>query len=473
VVKGKTLAEPNAPVKEGGTFEGWYKEAALTGKITFPHTVTADIALYAKWTGESGGEAPGTFTSIAALKAWLENQPDNTAETPYKVALKGVNLDADNGWNELGVAVKGKKIVELDLSGCTGTAIPDGSVSFQGTTMTTKGAFVGCGNLVAVTLPESLKTIGDYVFFSCANLASVTFPQGLTAINRYAFSYCTNLASVALPGGLRKIGASAFAESGLASISIPNSVDEWTYAFTKCTSLTSVVLEEGIESVPQEAFWQCSLLTSVNLPSSIKTIGDNAFFRCGLESITIPQGVTSIGESAFEGCKLKELVLPEGLISIGEGAFRVNRQLLAVSLPAGLKTIGAEAFRTCDALVSLSIPEGIQSIGKGAFSHCEALVNLSLPDGLKVLTANSFEWCTSLKSVTVPASVTSIENYVFSNCKALEELVMLPVTPPAFISTALTSTSAFQRIKVPAASVTAYKAKVGWMAYKDKIVANE
>ncbi|MDR2887366.1 MAG: InlB B-repeat-containing protein, partial [Bacteroidales bacterium] len=28
-VKGGTLAEPNAPVKEGSTFEGWYKEAAL------------------------------------------------------------------------------------------------------------------------------------------------------------------------------------------------------------------------------------------------------------------------------------------------------------------------------------------------------------------------------------------------------------------------------------------------------------
>jgi uncharacterized repeat protein (TIGR02543 family) len=56
VVKGNTLAEPNAPVKEGSTFEGWYKEAAFANKVTFPHTVTSDMTLYAKWTKE---EEPG------------------------------------------------------------------------------------------------------------------------------------------------------------------------------------------------------------------------------------------------------------------------------------------------------------------------------------------------------------------------------------------------------------------------------
>jgi uncharacterized repeat protein (TIGR02543 family) len=61
VVKGESLAEPNAPVKDGSAFDGWYKEAALTNKITFPYTVTADMALYAKWTGENGK----TVASIA------------------------------------------------------------------------------------------------------------------------------------------------------------------------------------------------------------------------------------------------------------------------------------------------------------------------------------------------------------------------------------------------------------------------
>lgn len=59
VEKGTTLQEPVAPIKSGATFEGWYKEAALTNKITFPVTVTGDLKLYAKW---------GVFTDDSNLK---------------------------------------------------------------------------------------------------------------------------------------------------------------------------------------------------------------------------------------------------------------------------------------------------------------------------------------------------------------------------------------------------------------------
>jgi uncharacterized repeat protein (TIGR02543 family) len=55
VVKGGTLAEPSAPTKSGFAFEGWYKESALTDKVSFPYDVsalTADFTLYAKWKSE-------------------------------------------------------------------------------------------------------------------------------------------------------------------------------------------------------------------------------------------------------------------------------------------------------------------------------------------------------------------------------------------------------------------------------------
>jgi len=52
VLKEGTLAEPAVPTKAGDTFEGWYKESALTNKVAFPYDVsnlTADFTLYAKW----------------------------------------------------------------------------------------------------------------------------------------------------------------------------------------------------------------------------------------------------------------------------------------------------------------------------------------------------------------------------------------------------------------------------------------
>jgi uncharacterized repeat protein (TIGR02543 family) len=50
--KGGTLAEPVAPEKTDSIFDGWYRDAALTDKVTFPcdvTSVTADFTLYAKW----------------------------------------------------------------------------------------------------------------------------------------------------------------------------------------------------------------------------------------------------------------------------------------------------------------------------------------------------------------------------------------------------------------------------------------
>lgn len=84
VLKDGTLAEPNAPTKTGNTFEGWYKEAALTNKISFPYdvsNVTTNFALYAKWVAESGGE-----TYAFTIR--------NTAE--WNSAVNAIKSDGDN-----------------------------------------------------------------------------------------------------------------------------------------------------------------------------------------------------------------------------------------------------------------------------------------------------------------------------------------------------------------------------------------
>ena len=59
VLKGGTLAEPITPIKAESSFDGWYKEAELTNKVSFPYDVSgimADFMLYAKWKTE---EEPG------------------------------------------------------------------------------------------------------------------------------------------------------------------------------------------------------------------------------------------------------------------------------------------------------------------------------------------------------------------------------------------------------------------------------
>ena len=50
VEDGNKATKPADPTKEGYTFEGWYKDAALTVAYDFETAITADITLYAKWT---------------------------------------------------------------------------------------------------------------------------------------------------------------------------------------------------------------------------------------------------------------------------------------------------------------------------------------------------------------------------------------------------------------------------------------
>lgn len=53
--------------------------------------------------------------------------------------------------------------------------------------------FVSSSKISEVTIPASVKTIGDYAFSSCAGLTVITIPKSTTFIGNGAFSNCTGL----------------------------------------------------------------------------------------------------------------------------------------------------------------------------------------------------------------------------------------------------------------------------------------
>jgi hypothetical protein len=228
-------------------------------------TAALGAATFTSCNNGGGDDPEGTFTSIASLKTWLAAQPDNTSATPYKIALKGVNLDAGNNWNDLGVAVKGDNFIELDLSACTGTTIPDGYDEFKpGGVIITYGTFVDIDNLLAVKLPAGLKTVGQYAFYDCGNLASVTLPASIETLGKYAFSYCIELETIVLPDGLKTLGGDLFQRSGLKTVTIPGSVTNWEAGtFKHCEYLTTVTIEDGVTAIGEDAFWRDSSLAEL------------------------------------------------------------------------------------------------------------------------------------------------------------------------------------------------------------------
>ena len=178
------------------------------------------------------------------------------------------------------------------------------------------------------------------------------------------------------------IGGSAFwGDSGLTSITIPNSVTSiGSSAFDNCSGLTSITIPNSVTSIGDGAFYECSGLTSITITNSVTYIGDDAFSRCsGLTSITIPNSVTSIGGSAFNCCKsLTSITIPNSVTSIGEYAFSYCTGLASITIPNSVTSIGNLAFYNCTHLTSVTIGNSVTSIGKHAFDGADIPIVVSL-----------------------------------------------------------------------------------------------
>ena len=276
--------------------------------------------------------------------------------------------------------------------------------------------FFGNANLIVVTLPESLTTLGGEAFRGCQSLKIVKIPSKVTAIPDHCFEGCSSLESVTIPDGVTTIG---------------------TDAFYKCKNLESVALPESLTTLGSRSFEFCKSLKTIKIPSGVTTIPFQCFNGCSsLESIAIPEGVTDIGNEAFSGCNLNALTLPESLVKIGSWAFYYNRSLKSINIPAKVKTIEEWAFTYCG-LTELVIPEGVTTIGQKAFFN------------------------NSLQKLTLPSTITSIGESAFYDNNRFLSIICNAATPPT-LGADVFGRSITTSIKVPMASIAAYRQADGW-----------
>ena len=120
-----------------------------------------------------------------------------------------------------------------------------------------QGSFYDIKSLKAVMLNEGLGALGteedsldQFTYcgvFQQSGLKRVKLPSTLKVIKNEAFMGCGNLKSVLLPDGLVEIGLRAFRESGLENITMPSSMKIIRQsAFCKCQGLKKAVLNENL-----------------------------------------------------------------------------------------------------------------------------------------------------------------------------------------------------------------------------------
>lgn len=243
---------------------------------------------------------------------------------------------------------------------------------------------------INITIPATaggltVTAIGNRVFGSCSNVKSITIPESVKEIGDYSFQGCSSLVTLNL-GGVEKIGNSCFYFSG--------------------------------------ADYQ-KKLTAVDL-SKVKVIGNNSFVNFpNLVDVTLSPELESLGTGSFQGCPKVELEFPENsrytvIDKIvyecnGTGADKKPQTLLMlqpnfndadVTVPATVTSIASRAFEGNSSIQSIDLGN-VQTVGNYAFMNCPKLVTVEGSENIVKLGASAFSDCTSLNAFTIGAQCTA------------------------------------------------------------------
>ena len=157
--------------------------------------------------------------------------------------------------------------------------------------------FNGVSSMTNISI-DGFNTIGNNVFEGCVSLkGSFTIPNSVTSVGNYVFKDCAGLNEVVLPSTEATIGIGLFSGcSALTTIAFPNWMTQIpAYMFSNCSSLNSIDLPSNIASIGEYAFKDCSSLTAINCNNSIApSIEQNTF--TGVSSTgTLTMSINAMG----------------------------------------------------------------------------------------------------------------------------------------------------------------------------------
>ena len=205
-------------------------------------------------------------------------------------------------------------------------------------------AFKDCG-MTSVTVPGSVKSVGDYAFHGCTSLKNVTLSPGVASVGKNAFSACASISWIAMPSSLTTMGDGAFFGSWA-----PTGDREVYYELAGDDErLKTLLKESGSGSNAIDFYLRCKFTVKPNntkygttvftgtTKSSIWEFADNG------DSITAKpkKGYVFVGWFMDKACKTPLTTKENGGIIFDAGA-SYRQKTLAVIMPDHHTTLYAK-----------------------------------------------------------------------------------------------------------------------------------
>lgn len=250
----------------------------------------------------------------------------------------------------------------------------------------------------------------------------------VTEISSAAF-FMREITSITMPSTLKKIGDQAFSMLiGLSTLTIPASVEEIGQAsFTFLFNLKTIVVEEGnthfcCEQNMLMSASKTRLLCLIDaydnqnpldiiLPSTIKSIDHFALSCESVKSIALPEGLETIGQYAFAATGISSIAFPSTVRSIGESCLADTRNLNEITVN--------EANPYYTAVEGVLYDKDISNLIKVTVGH----TSLSIPKTVKTIDSNAINQ-TNMRTLIIPNTVEYLKRYAIRNNEKLKTLVI-------------------------------------------------
>lgn len=520
---GEVLPVPDAPIRAGYVFDGWFTDAEGTTPYVFTTIPAEDITVYAHWHERQ--------TNISVTL--MPNLPvDATVSTVTATANEGETLetDADETFTaalteEMGAPVYVFGYWSYDEAGRQPVGETMGYV--EGGSVTLYAQWIRSAAYVSVTFVNGEDTLTLYAeklsALSGAQVSEIntffggtapslitesgtefalTDPIGRdlvltpeTSLDGFTFgvefNYCYverytgNAANVVIPAMYRNLPVLGIAEDAFAgntavqTVSIPASVSSiGTGAFEGCTALTSITGADCVSSIGEDAFAGCTALETyeqggfVYLNETCRTL---LTYTGSSNNVTIPANVVALADGALRGTSVRNLSFAAGcaIERIPDRAFYGCASLTSIDLSAlALQAVGESAFEGCTSLNSISLPAQTSDLGAHAFKNCAALASVQM-DGVLTMGEGVFENCglisVDLRNVA-SASLFAQQTFdlpadTFRGCTKLVS-VLLPQTLASIGSGAFAGCTALTTVTVNA-DAGSYLTSIATDAFED------